>query len=69
MIKPLRWFSVMVLAAALLFIIGCGPMEEAKESREEPVTEATSQQPIKNPNELDHWNGVDIFFKNGWVDT
>jgi hypothetical protein len=59
----------MVLTAALLFIIGCGPMEEAKESREEPAIEGATPQPIKNPNELDRWNSVDIFFKNGWVDT
>jgi len=64
-----KWFFVMVPVVALLFIIGCGPMEETKKTEEEPVIEATSQPPIKNPNELDHWNGVDIFYKNGWVDT
>jgi len=67
MIKSFKWLFIMVPAIVLLLAIGCGPMEEAKE---EPAKEAVvSQPPIKNPNEIDHWNGVNIFYKNGWVDT
>jgi hypothetical protein len=68
MIRIFKWLLSLVPALALLLIAACGPMEETKE--EEPAKEAeSSQPPVKNPNEVEHWNGVNVFYKNGWVDS
>jgi len=69
MLKSFKLWLVLVPAIALLVVIGCGPMEEEKAKEEEQVAVESSQPPIKNPNELDRWNGVDVFYKNGWVDA
>jgi hypothetical protein len=67
MIRSFKWLWVLVPSFTLLLLIACGPMEETK--AEPAAKEEVSQPPIKNPNEIDHWNGVNIFYKNGWVDA
>jgi hypothetical protein len=71
MLKSYKLFLVLIAAIALLVVVGCGPMEETKTTEKGQAVgeEGTPQPPLKKPNELDHWNGVDCFYKNGWVDA
>ena len=60
----------LILLIALIVCSGCAPKEEAA-TGETPSTKETPTQPSltqKYTNEMERWNGYELFYKNKWVD-
>lgn len=66
---------ILLLGLSLLLAGGCGPKEDKKvetDGKQEPVKQ-TPEKGLPNltkqyPNEIERFNGNEIFYKNKWVD-